>query len=281
MDKKATESVCGEVFSIETSKIATNPNQPRKIFSEEAIIKLADSIRQFGIMQPLNVRKNGDEYELIAGERRLRAAKELGMDRVPCIVTNVSNQSSAEMAIIENLMRENLNIFEQAEAIQTLLDTYSLTQEEIAKKLSASQSFIANKLRLLRLSQSERELIIANKLTERHARALLRIFDQSTRNSALNAIISEGLNVSKAEEMIESLLTKGEEKTKASQKTFKSSTSFYESLSRIINSASSSGLNIKSRKIENESYTELVIIIPKDSNANAEAEKSGTEYPVA
>lgn len=263
MEEKEQEVLCGRVFSIDVAKIVPNPNQPRKFFTEEAIIKLADSIRQYGIMQPLNVRKIGADYELVSGERRLRAAKELGLEKVPCIVVNTTDQASAEMAIIENLMREGLTIFEQAEAIRALIDTYSLTQEEIAAKLSTSQSFIANKLRLLRLSQRERELIISNKLTERHARALLRISNAEVREKALKVIIDSSLNVSKAEELIEKLLSKGEKNQPSISKSFKSISSFCESLTKTINCASSSGLNIKTRKVENDDYTEIVVIIPK------------------
>lgn len=264
MDTKAKEQLCGEVFSIETKRISKNPNQPRKVFAEESIIKLADSIRQFGIMQPLTVRQAGDEYELIAGERRLRAAIELGLEKVPCIITNASAQKSAEMAIIENLMRENLNIFEQAEAIQVLIDTYNLTQDEIASKLSSSQSFVANKLRLLRLNQEERELIISSKLTERHARALLKICDEQARKKLLDLIISEELNVSKSEALIDSYLQKNQA-APPKPKTYKSINSFYESLGKVISTASNSGIKIKSRRLENDECAEFIITIMKES----------------
>ena len=200
--QKAPEEKGDVIYSVETRKICANPNQPRKVFADDAIIKLADSIRQYGMIQPITVRKIGEEYELISGERRLRAAKELGMDYVPCIIMDINEEKSAEISIIENLIREDLNIFEQAQAIETLIDTYNLTQEEIARRLSNSQSFIANKLRLLRLSASEKEKILKNNLTERHARALLRIYDTELREKILNQIIEEGLNVGKTEESI-------------------------------------------------------------------------------
>ena len=254
-----------EVLSIEISKIARNPNQPRKVFADDAILKLADSIKQYGIIQPIIVRDTSDGYELISGERRLRAAKELGMTFVPCIVSEANDEASAEMAIIENLIREDLNIFEEAEAIETLLDTYVLTQEEIATKLSTSQSYIANKLRLLRLSNDERQKILKHKLTERHARALLRIYDASTRSKALEAIISQGLNVARSEEMIESLLSKNEV-TASKKRTFKSLSSFYEAIERAIDTISNSGVKIKSRKVEGDDFTELTILIPKNQS---------------
>lgn len=251
-----------EVLSIETSKIALNPNQPRKSFSDEGIIKLADSIRQFGIIQPLTVRKTTDGYELVAGERRLRAAKELGMSSVPCILSGANDQQSAELAIIENLMREDLTIFEEAEAIEVLIDTYGLTQEKIAAKLSVSQSYIANKLRLLRLSREEREIILRSKLTERHARALLRIYDDIERQRALEAIIKEEMNVSKAEELVDKITLKSKP-DEVKKRTYKSIGSFYDAINRAISAIENSGVKIKSRRVEGDSYTELTILVPK------------------
>ena len=250
-----------EIVPLEVSKIVPNPNQPRKVFKEEQILRLADSIRQFGIIQPLTVRKIDDGYELVSGERRLRAAKELGMRYVPCVVSNASEEESAEISIIENLIREDLNIFEQALAIETLIDTYGLTQEQIATKLSNSQSYIANKLRLLRLSQSEREQILEHHLSERHARALLRVFDTDLRAKLLKQIIDEGLNVAKTEEIIERLVSKTEKQEKSSS--YKDISAFVTAINRAIDAASKGGFKIKSRKIENDNFTELTILIPK------------------
>lgn len=264
-NKKPSEDTM--IYQIEVSKIVPNPNQPRKEFADEAILKLADSIRQYGIIQPLTVRQTGDGYELISGERRLRASKELGMETVPCVIMNVNEMKSAEMSIIENLLREDLNIFEQAHAIETLIDTYDLTQEQIAKKLSNSQSFIANKLRLLRLGDEEREKILKNNLTERHARALLRIYDTDTRRKVLDRIIEEGLNVTRSEELIEKIIVSSKIEARdnniPSVKTFKDVKSFYLAIDRAIDSVKNSGINIKSRRIENDEFTELTILIPK------------------
>ena len=258
------------VEQISINLISPNPNQPRKVFDEEGILKLADSIRQFGIIQPLVVRKTGEGYELVAGERRLRAAKELGLNTVPCIVSAISEAKSAEVSIIENLIRENLNIFEQAMAIQALIDTYGLTQEQVAEKLSNSQSFVANKLRLLRLSSEEREKVLYNNLSERHARALLRILDPQKRNKALNQIISEGLNVSKTDELVDNIVKK--ERNEPKKRLYRDVNSFYIAINRAIDQASSSGIKIKSRKVESDSFTELTILIPKDLNTNSSLE---------
>ena len=269
---KETTEKPGQIISIPTQKIFPNPNQPRKDFSEESILKLADSINQYGIIQPLTVRKNGESYELVAGERRLRAAKELGLSDVPCIIISINDEKSAEISIIENLLREDLNVFEQAEAIEALIDTYGLTQEQIAAKLSTSQSFIANKLRLLRLSAEERELILKNRLSERHARALLRLPNRDLRLKTLNKVLSEGLNVALTENLVDTTLNgtncdpSQEEKTqKALQKQpQKAVNSFYSAIFRAVDSLKLSGLAVKSRRIEGDGFTEITITIPKE-----------------
>ncbi len=252
-----------QIEQIEVSKIVPNPNQPRKVFSEDSIIKLADSIRQYGIIQPLTVRISGENYELVAGERRLRAAKELGISTVPCIVIDISEVKSAEISIIENLLREDLNIFEQAEAIEALIDTYGLTQEQIAIKLSNSQSFVANKLRLLRLTKEERQLILENNLTERHARALLRISDTVLRDKILGIIIAEGLNVALTESLVESHISKRDNQEQAQKTPSKTISAFYSTITKAIDSIKSQGINIKSRRVDNDEFTELTIMIPK------------------
>ena len=274
-NKKQPTNYSQEVISIQTHLILANPNQPRKDFSESAIIKLADSIRQYGIIQPITVRKLGHQYELIAGERRLRAIKELGWTTIPCIVANVNDEKSAEISIIENLQREDLNIFEQAIAIESLMDIYGLTQEQIAEKLSSSQSNIANKLRLLRFTPQQRELITKNKLTERHARAILRINDQNLQNLAIETVISNELNVSSTEELVRKLLGEQEiaSKTEANTKPFKDVTSFYKVLIRALDNAKTSNLDVKCRKIANDSYTEITILIPKEKQNSSSEEK--------
>ncbi len=272
-------SASKEVLSLPISDIAKNPNQPRKTFNEEAIIKLADSIRQHGFIQPLVVRESGTGYELISGERRLRAAEELSMTHVPCIISQVSEAESAEVAIIENLIREDLNVFEEAEAIEALIDTHSLTQEEIATRLSTSQSYIANKLRLLRLSKEEQEIILKNKLTERHARALVRIQEHETRAKVLKEVVSNGLNVAKTEELIERLW-KGNKGAKEERKPQKTVASFLDTLNRAIEAVENSGCRIKSRKIENDEYTEITLLIPKATSTNETIKEEKEGQPV-
>lgn len=273
LTKESTEQ-SSRVHLISTNLIVPNPNQPRKDFQDDSIIKLADSIKQFGVIQPITVRKTGENYELVSGERRLRATKELNMPCIPCIIIDVDDEKSAEISIIENLIREDLNVFEQAAAIETLIDTYGLTQEQVAEKLSVSQSFIANKLRLLRFSTSEREYILKNKLTERHARALLRVFDKEKREELLERIVKDGLNVANAEILVDNYINKSEENTSEitacakSSKQYKDISSFSNAILRAIDQAKSSNFDIKTRKIVGETFTEITITIPNVSKEN-------------
>ncbi|NLK39434.1 MAG: ParB/RepB/Spo0J family partition protein [Clostridiales bacterium] len=269
----------GKIYKIAVEKIVPNPSQPRRAFSDESIIRLADSIRQYGILQPLTVRRPdpgydpdhaaeeghiGEVYELIAGERRLRAAKLIGLAEVPCIIIEVDSCRSAELAIIENIQRENLNMFEQAGAIAALIDIYNLTQEEIAKKLSASQSYIANKLRILRFSGEERYLILSNNLTERHARALLRLRDPEQRKQAILVIAQKGLNVSATEEYIERLLEpKRKEESVKRTMIIKDIRIFYNSIDHAVEIVRRSGINVMTERRENEETLELIIKIPR------------------
>ncbi len=196
-----------QLISIPVAMIRPNPNQPRRTFDEDAIAELAASISQVGLIQPLVVRRVGTGYELIAGERRLRAVKRLGMDAVPCIVDgSLDDTDSALMAIIENLQRENLHFFEEAECYAALLSKLNTTQDDLASRLGKSQGFIANKLRLLRFSREIRGLIESSRLSERHARALLRLNDDSSRADAVKRITDGSLSVKDTEKLVDSML---------------------------------------------------------------------------
>ncbi len=192
---------------VRVSDIVRNPNQPRKYFDPEAIAQLAESIRQYGVLNPLTVRRApGGGYELVAGERRLRAARVAGLNDVPCLVIAADNEDSSAIALVENLQRRDLDFFEEAEGFKRLIDQYGLTQEEAARKVGKTQSAVANKLRLLRLSQQNMELIRSANLTERHARCLLRLEDETDRINATKYIIEHDLNVSRSEQYIDALL---------------------------------------------------------------------------
>ena len=196
---------------IRVSDISRNPNQPRKYFDPEAIAQLAESIRQYGVLNPLTVRRSpSGGYELVAGERRLRAARVAGLNEVPCLVIAADNEDSSAIALVENLQRRDLDFFEEAYGFKRLIDQYGLTQEEAARKVGKTQSAVANKLRLLRLSQNNMELIRSANLTERHARCLLRLDSEEDRINATKYIIEHDLNVSRSEQYIDDLLKEKE-----------------------------------------------------------------------
>ena len=197
------------LVEVNVASIHPNPYQPRATFDEESIAELAQSIQQVGLLQPLLVRKVDDGYELVAGERRLRAVTSLGMEKVACIVQqDIEDESSAMMALIENLQREDLHYLEEAQCYQKLLETYGLTQEELANRLGKSQSSIANKLRLLKLSDEVKAAMTEKRLSERHARALLKLTDDKQRLHAVERIAEKGLSVKETEQMVEKTLNK-------------------------------------------------------------------------
>ena len=197
------------LVEVNVASIHPNPYQPRATFDEESIAELAQSIQQVGLLQPLLVRKVDDGYELVAGERRLRAVTSLGMEKVACIVQqDIEDESSAMMALIENLQREDLHYLEEAQCYQKLLETYGLTQEELANRLGKSQSSIANKLRLLKLSDEVKAAMTEKRLSERHARALLKLTDDKQRLDAVERIAEKVLSVKETEQMVEKTLNK-------------------------------------------------------------------------
>lgn len=196
-----------QVLYVPLSKIVPNPYQPRKEFESEALSELADSIRQYGVLQPLLVAPGPDNnYILIAGERRLRASTMAGMGSVPVIVSEYTTQQIAEIALIENLQRKDLHYLEEAEGYEKLVNTFHLTQESMAGRVGKKQSTIANKLRLLKLSPSVRNTLHESDLTERHARALLKLENEETQKTVLKKIIKDHLNVKQTEALIERTL---------------------------------------------------------------------------
>ena len=197
----------GGIVYLSTEDIVPNPVQPRKHFDDEGLAELAQSIRQVGLIQPLVVRRMDGGYELVAGERRLRACKSIGLKTVSCIVQNdVYEEDSAMMALIENLQRENLHFLEEAQSYHALLTNYHLTQEELAQRLGKSQSSIANKLRVLKLSPTVKNAMMEAKLTERHARALLRIRDETTQLEIVTKVRDKGLSVKDTEKLVDRTL---------------------------------------------------------------------------
>lgn len=195
------------IFDVPIRLIAPNPDQPRRSFDEAGIIELASSIKQVGLIQPLVVRRRGREFVLIAGERRLRALKSLGCETARCIIDDPADEGDpALMAIVENLQREDLHYLEEAECFASLIRDLGLTQEELGKRIGKSQSYVANKLRLLRLPPEVRSRIAAARLTERHARELMKLEKSGALASALETVIAKGLSVNETERLVEKLL---------------------------------------------------------------------------
>ena len=197
-----------EILKIDIKDIIPNTYQPRKYFNDEALIELSESIKTHGIIQPITVRKRGEFYELVAGERRWRAAKLAELKEVPCNIIDITDVQSAEIALLENLQREDLNFIEEAEAYYNLIHDHRFTQEQLATRMGKKQSTIANKLRILKLSEKVRELCVANNLTERHARALLSLPNEQLQLKVVKKVIANSLNVKKTEELINTELLK-------------------------------------------------------------------------
>lgn len=256
---------------IRISEIVRNPNQPRRYFDPEAIATLAESIRQYGVLNPLTVRRTANGgYELVAGERRLRAARVAGLTDVPCLLINADGEDSSLIALVENLQRRDLDFFEEANGFKRLIEQFGLTQEEAARKVGKTQSAVANKLRLLRLSQQNMELIRCNNLTERHARALLRLNDEADRINVTNYIIEHELNVSRTEEYIDEFLKAKEnpqpvvesESGKRVVRLFKDVRFFLNTLNRAVGVMVDAGIGATVKQQESDDGLTLTICIP-------------------
>lgn len=195
-----------EIKYIKLDKIRPNPYQPRKHFEPGALEELASSILEHGLMQPITVRAIGDTYELVAGERRFKASKLIGMEEIATVIKDVSNQDSAVLALIENLQREDLNFIEESQAYSDIMKDHGYTQQELAKSIGKNQSTVANKLRLLKLPDEVIKKILDYNLSERHARALLRLPDKKSQVKVLKEIIKKELNVKRTEELIDKIL---------------------------------------------------------------------------
>ncbi len=263
---------CGESRMIPIKNILPNPHQPRRDFDKAALQDLSISIMEYGLMQPVTVRQTGPfDYELIAGERRLTACRNLGMTYIPAIVMTASTTDSAILALVENIQRENLSYIEEAEAFCTLISEHGLTQEELADKLGKSQSTIANKIRILKLSPKVRRMLAENNLTERHARALLRLPDDRQRQKAIKLIAERGFNVAKTEELVDKLLKASAESRLAARKNhdggrvFKDVRIFNNTIRQAVDMMRRSGIEAKANKKESDDYIEYTILIPKEA----------------
>ena len=258
------ESKARRLLTIPVELIAPNRYQPRRIFDQDELAELAESIKQNGMIQPITVREVVGTYEIIAGERRLRAAKLAKFKYVPCLVIEADDNRSAAMAVVENIQRANLNCFEQADGIAVLIRKWGITQRQAAERLGKSQSAVANKLRLLRLTPSQRERIIDGRLTERHARALLRVGDDSKRNKVLDAILKKGLNVAQTEEFIDKLQPPRKPVLQVKRvAVIKDVRLFINTVSKAADTMRRSGLDVQTAKRETDEHIEYKILIPK------------------
>jgi ParB family chromosome partitioning protein len=256
-------------------KIRSNPYQPRKYFNRAALEELAESIRAYGVLQPITVRKmNGGYYELVAGERRLRASELAGLTTIPAILMQVSDSDSAVLAFIENIQRQNLSFLEEAEGYRNMMEDYGLTQEELAEKLSKSQSSIANKLRVLKLEDSVKKLLLEHNFTERHARALLRLPDEESRLIVLTQMIAEEMNVKKTEELVEATLEfmrprpaeKGEQKEKRYVRT-RDFRIFTNTIKQSVEVIRRSGMDVDYEDQQDENGCQIVIRIRRNTES--------------
>ena len=256
--KLKTYMETGRVIFLPARTIAPNPEQPRRVFKEAALQELADSIARHGILQPLSVRRVGNSYQLIAGERRLRAAQRVGLTEIPCIVMTMDQQESGVAAMVENLQRQDLDFIEEARGIARLMQLGHLSQEQAAEMLGRSQSSIANKLRLLRHSDEVLEALRRAELTERHARALLRLPTEGQKMEAIAEIARQKMNVAKAEQYIASLLEQGSPKEKAPNVH-----AFIRNLTQSLSKIQNSGISAISERRETENEIVLTITFPK------------------
>jgi ParB family chromosome partitioning protein len=258
------------LLKIDVNQIVPNPDQPRKIFEKRSIEELAQSIQAYGIIQPLIVRHipNG-QYELVAGERRFQAAKLAGLRSVPCVLSNMERKDSAVIALVENIQRQDLSFFEEAYAIEKLMKHYFLTQDQVAKRLGKNQSTIANKLRLLKLSPEIKRKIVNYGLTERHARALLRIPEEGEQLTVVNEVIQKKLSVSQTEQRVEKILDNhiqsyGQRKSKPIA-CIKDIRIFINTLNHAVNIMKTSGVLVQAEKKEDADFIEYSIRIPKNT----------------
>ena len=252
-----------KVFFLKLEAILPNPNQPRRRFDIEGLRELAQSIEQYGVLQPLTVRKTSNGYELVAGERRLRAARMAGLKQVPCLLLRIDAEQSSLIALVENLQRRDLDFFEEAEGLENLIRVYGLSQEEAARRVGVSQSAVANKLRLLRHPPEIVALIRAHNLTERHARALLRLEEYADRMEALDRIIHQNLNVAQSEQYIENLLARKKEPPKTTRYVLKDVRLFLNTVKRAVDVMRQAGVPAGMDRQDQEREIVLTIHIPK------------------
>ncbi len=252
----------GQVLLIPNEKIFPNPNQPRRVFDQQELVNLAISIRMNGILQPITVRETDKGYELVSGERRLRASRLAGMVVVPCIVVDVTELKSAVFSLIENLQRQNLGYFEEGLAIEKLMNEFGLSQDEVARRLGKAPSTVSNKLRLLNLPKKAQRLLLENGLSERHARALLKL-DEEDVIPVLERIIDKKLNVTQAEKYIDDLIAQKNSPKRTTKRLFSDVKIFLKTINNAVETMQNAGINANLKKNETEDSFVYEIVIPK------------------
>lgn len=257
------------IVNLDVNKIIPNKNQPRKIFDDKALEELSQSIKNYGIIQPITVRKIYDDiYEIVAGERRFKAAKLLDMETIPAVIIEVREEESAAMALIENLQREDLDFIEEAMAYERLIEDFDLNQTQLAEKLGKSQSTIANKMRILKLPEKVKQRLREGGLSERHARALLKLNDEDILLSIIDKVISKDLNVSETEKLVNSIAEDINEKKKRDKRYVRNFINYKIYINTIKNAYKEivkTGIDAEFEQDESDEYIEIKVRIPKKS----------------
>ncbi len=257
----------GGILYLSPDEILPNPVQPRRSFDDEGLAELSESIRSYGILNPLTVRLRGGRYELVAGERRLRAAKLAGLQELPCLLVDVNMEDASLLALVENLQRQDLDFIEEAAGIRQLILLFGMSQEEAARRLGKSQSAVANKLRLLRLPTDVLDALKENGLSERHGRSLLRLQDAERQRAALRVILEKELSVAATDAYVESLLNAADAPADkpAGRRSFvlKDVRVFLNTVSRSLELMKQGGIDAGMRRQETEEALILTISIPK------------------
>lgn len=266
-----------QVLNLELNKLVPNPYQPRKVFDEMQLEELTRSIKELGVIQPIVVRKAGEKYEIVAGERRFRASEKAGLTQIPAVVRDFTDRELAEVALIENLQRADLNYFEEAEGYYRLIQDFSLTQEEVAARVGKSQPTIANKLRLLKLDPLVRENIMVELLTERHIRALLKLRSPEEQMLILKEIYQNELTVRDTEVLIDDFLAgrvtfqeeevidedKVPQKRQRIKRIFKDMRIYLNTIKSAVTTIEESGLDVQMSQADFDDYIELTIRLPR------------------
>lgn len=271
------------ILDLPIAEIQPNPFQPRVYFDPAQLEELANSIRQYGVLQPVIVRLVDEKYQLVSGERRFRASMLAGRETIPALLRQLGDREVAEMALIENLQREDLNYFEEAEGYARLIQEFQITQEEVARKMGKSQPTVANKLRLLHISERVRREISVDVITERHVRSLLKLKNEEQQLDVLNRIYKNNLNVRQTDELIENMLiteekNMREQKKKKMMKAIKDMKIFVNTIRGTVKTIQDAGLPAEVTENENDDYLEVVIRLPKKDMQQTDVQESSNSF---